>query len=124
MAAARKPEDCDLLLAEAMNKGDLEAAVALYEPEASFVQEGKVVSGKAAIREIMQGFLAIKPQLKLEVTAAQSGDIALLNSKWSITGTDAEGKPVSMSGAGAEVVRRQADGTWLFVVDSPNGGAP
>ena len=120
----RKPEDCDLLLAEAMNKGDLEAAVALYEPEASFVQEGKVVSGKAAIREIMQGFLAIKPQLKLEVTTAQSGDIALLNSKWSITGTDAEGKPVSMSGNGAEVVRRQADGTWLFVVDSPNGGAP
>ena len=28
---ARKPEECDLLLIEAFHRGDLEAAVALYE---------------------------------------------------------------------------------------------
>jgi len=27
-----------------------------------------------------------------------------------------------MSGRSAEVVRRQADGTWLFVIDNPRGG--
>ncbi len=124
MAVARKPEDCDLLLIEALNAGDLEAAVALYEPNASFVAEpGKVVSGTAAIREQMQGFLAIKPKFTLEVSAAQSGDIALLNSKWKVTGTDAEGKAVTIAGNGVEVVRRQGDGSWRFVVDSPNGGA-
>jgi len=36
---ARKPEDCDIHLMEAMNRGDLEAAVSLYEPNATFVQE-------------------------------------------------------------------------------------
>jgi hypothetical protein len=34
---ARKPEECDLLLIEAVQRGDLEAAVALYEPNASYV---------------------------------------------------------------------------------------
>jgi hypothetical protein len=28
---------------------------------------------------------------------------------------------VSMSGQGREVVRRQPDGTWRFVIDAPNG---
>jgi hypothetical protein len=28
---------------------------------------------------------------------------------------------VSMSGNGIEVVRRQSDGTWLFVIDNPAG---
>ncbi|MBI3302673.1 MAG: nuclear transport factor 2 family protein, partial [Deltaproteobacteria bacterium] len=60
---ARKPEECDTLLVEAVNRGDLEAALALYEPNASFVQESdQVVTGRAAIREVMQGFLALKPK--------------------------------------------------------------
>ncbi len=119
---AYKPEECDLLLVEALNRGDLEAAVALYEPDASFVQQsGEVVTGRAAVREAMQGFLALKPKLTLEVSSVQSGDVALLRSKWSLTGTGPDGKPVNLSGRGIEVVRRQADGTWLFVLDHPNG---
>jgi len=34
---AQKPEECDILLMETMNRGDLEAAVALYEPSAVLV---------------------------------------------------------------------------------------
>jgi len=119
---ARKPEECDTLLAEALNRGDLETAVALYEPNASFVQEpGKVVTGHAAIRGVMQGFLAVKPKLTIQVNATQSGDLALLRSQWSLSGTGPDGKPMQMSGNGTEVVRRQADGTWLFVIDNPAG---
>ncbi|MGE0820922.1 MAG: SgcJ/EcaC family oxidoreductase [Candidatus Binatia bacterium] len=121
---ARKPEECDLLLGEALNRGDIEAALALYEPMAAFVQEpGKVVIGHAGVREAMNGFLALKPRLTIEVHAVQNGggDIALLQSKWSLTGTGADGKPLSMSGNGVEVVRRQADGTWKFIIDNPNG---
>ncbi len=120
--AARKPEDCDYLLTEAINAGDIEAAVALYEPNASFVaQPGQVVTGRAAIREVMQGFVALKPKLTIEANAVQSGDVALLRSKWSLTGTGPDGKPVEMSGNGTEVVRRQADGSWLFIIDNPAG---
>jgi len=121
---ARKPEECDLLVIEALNRGDLEAALAFYEPNATFVQDsGQVVTGRAAIREVMQGYLALKPQFTVEVKAVQSGDgnLALLRGKWSGTGTGPDGKPITMAGNNAEVVRRQPDGTWLFVIDIPGG---
>ena len=47
---ARKPEECDLLLMEAAHAGDVEAAVALYEPIASVQDSGEVVTRHAAIR--------------------------------------------------------------------------
>jgi uncharacterized protein (TIGR02246 family) len=121
---ARKPEECDTLLVEAINRGDLESALALYEPKASFVLDsGQVVTGLAAIREVMQGFLALKPKFSIEVKAVQSGDgdLALTRAKWSLSGTGPDGKPVTMSGNSTEVVRRQADGTWRFVIDNPRG---
>ena len=33
-----------------------------------------------------------------------------------------DGKSVTMTGRSAEVVRRQADGTWKFMIDNPRGG--
>ena len=121
---ARKPEDCDLLLIEALGKGDLEAALALYESNASFVLDsGQVVTGLAAIREVMQGFLALKPKFTMEVKAVPSGDgnIALLRGKWNLSGTGPDGKPMTMSGNSTEVVRRQSDGAWRFIIDNPRG---
>ena len=121
---ARKPEECDTLLVEAINRGDLETAVALYEPNASFVQDsGQVVTGLSAIREVMQSFVALKPKFTIEVKAVQSGDgnLALLRGKWSATGTGPDGKPVTISGNSTEVVRRQPDGTWRFIIDNPRG---
>lgn len=121
---ARKPEECDLLLVEALGKGDLEAALALYEPNASFVLDsGQVVTGLGAIREVMQGFLALKPKFTMEVKAVQNGDenIALLRGQWCLDGTGPDGKPMTMSGNSTEVVRRQPDGTWKFIIDNPRG---
>jgi uncharacterized protein (TIGR02246 family) len=122
---ARKPEECDILLIEAVHKGDLKAAVALYEPNASFVLDsGQVVTGRVAIREVFQRYLALKPKFTMEVRAIQNGngDLALTGTTWSVTGIDPDGKPFTDNGKSAEVVRRQADGTWLFVIDNPHGG--
>jgi len=120
---ARKPEECDMLLIEAVHKGDLEAAIALYEPNASYVLDsGQVLTGRAAIREVFQGYLTLKPKFTMEVRVARSGggNLALTGSTWSVTGIEA-GKPFTMSGKSVEVVRRQRDGTWLFVIDNPHG---
>src|SRR5215813_13513526 len=85
---AYTPEDADRLLCEAISGGDLEAALAFYEPEARLVAEpGNVVTGTEAIREVMSHFLALRPTLTLEkVTAVQAGDIAMLASTWSLVG--------------------------------------
>lgn len=122
---ARKPEECDLLLIEAINQGDLETAVALYEPKATYVLDsGEVITGRASIREVAQGYLALKPKFTIDVKALLSGDgdLALTSAAWSVTAIDAEGKPFTSKGKSKEVVRRQADGTWLFVIDYPHGG--
>jgi len=120
---AHTPEDADRLLCEAISAGDLEAVLAFYEPDAQFVAEpGKVVTGKEAIHQVISQYLGLKPTLTMEkVTAVQAGDIALLASTWSLTGTGPDGQTVSLSGQGQEVVRRQPDGTWKFIIDAPNG---
>ena len=122
--AAHRPEECDLQIADCINAGDLEGAVALYEADARFVAgPDNIVEGSDGIREVMRSMLAGKPRLTIEVPkVVQAGDLALLCSKWSVTSTGPDGKETTDSGNGREVVRRQADGTWRFVVDYPNGG--
>ncbi len=120
---ATSPEQCDILIGQAISAGDLDAALALYEPGATFVAEpGRSVTGTDAIREVLTGFLAMKPTFTIEAPlVVQAGDTALLHSKWTLTGTGPDGSAVNMEGQGIEVVRRQSSGNWLFVVDHPWG---
>lgn len=121
--AAHKPEELDVLFTKAVNAGDIEAVMKLYEPAASFTEQpGHVVSGTKAIREALGGFLATKPRMTLEArTLAEAGGIALTTSKWVLEGTGPDGKPMKVEGQSAEVARRQPDGTWLFLIDNPHG---
>ena len=53
---AHTPEECDLLLFKTIDMGDLDAALELYESDAVFVvAPGQVVTGHAAIREVLRG---------------------------------------------------------------------
>ena len=120
---ARKPEELDYLVVAAINAGNLDAIMELYENEATLVPEpGKVATGTEAIRQAMSGTLALKPRMTVEVPKVfQAGELALLCSKWTLTGTGPDGSAINLAGQGTEVVRRQADGTWLFVIDNPIG---
>ena len=119
MPVARKPEDCDRLFMEAFNAGDLEGLVSLYEEDAAFVEQGGgIARGRDAIREIMRGFFAQKLHFSIEATVTQNGDIAHLSSPWTLSGTNPDGQAVSISGHGMEVVRRQADGSWKYMIDN------
>ena len=119
------PLDAVTELVKAINQGNLEAAVALYEPEATLVaQPGKVATGTKAIREAIAGFIALKPTLMNEAhQIVQAGSIALYCSKWNLKGTAPDGSPVQMRGTSSDVIRRQADGRWLIAIDNPWGPA-
>jgi uncharacterized protein (TIGR02246 family) len=123
--AAAGPEAAVARLTEAMNRGDLDAAAAIYEPDAVLVgQPGNVARGHARIREALRGFLGLRPTLV--TTASQvleAGDLALYLGRWRLTGIGADGAPVTMGGESADVLRRQSDGRWLIVVDDPWGTA-
>jgi len=122
---ANKPEECDLLLFEVIDTGDIDAALALYEPEAVFVvAPGHVVTGHAAIREVLQGMMAANATGKLDaVTAVPSADgsVAFTRAKGTTTGPGPDGKPVTTHFHSIEVVRKQTDGTWRIVIDDPSG---
>jgi uncharacterized protein (TIGR02246 family) len=120
---ARTPQEIHPLFTQAFAARDTEALLALYEPEAAFTpQPGQVVNGHAAIREALGGFLSLDAEFTMHSTnVVEAGDIALLLSKWTLTGTDPSGAAVDLAGQTADVVRRQADGTWLIVIDNPYG---
>jgi len=57
---------------ESMNRGDLKAAVALYEPNAILVADssGETLTGQAAIREAIRSLLALGLQMTRETRGA------------------------------------------------------
>ena len=108
---------------EVFNAADLPALLALYEATATFVPEpGQLASGIDAVRGALQQYLALKGTLTMETTyLVESGDLALLRGKWQLQGTGPDGKPVEMRGNSIEILRRQSDGSWRFVIDHPFG---
>jgi uncharacterized protein (TIGR02246 family) len=121
--SAHTPEEVQRLFAEAFGSHDLEAVLALYEPDATLIpQPGEVVRGTEAIREAISQFLAMEPKFDLQFKKAfQAGDIALLFSDWTLSATDPDGNAIEMGGRTAGVARSQPDGSWLFTIDNPYG---
>jgi len=123
---AYTPEEVPLLFAEGLSTGDLEALMTLYETEAIFLaQPGEApVKGTEDIRAALQGFLAIRPTFTLQVRQIfETGDLALSFANWTLTGTGPDSEPIELSGQTSDVLRRQPDGTWRFVIDNPFGSA-
>jgi ketosteroid isomerase-like protein len=121
--AARTPAEVHELFARHFSNGDIDSLMSLYEPGAMLVQQtGQGLNGLSAIREILDAFLMLKAVMNLQVRkAVQAEDLALLMSTWTLKGTGASGEPVELSGQTSDVVRRQADGSWLLVIDVPYG---
>ena len=117
------PLDAVTQFVNAMNNGDLESALGLYEPGASLVvQPGVVATGTLALRDALAGFAALKPTLTSEAhQVVEAGDVALYCARWSLRGTDPAGNPVQMSGRSSDILRRQPSGNWLIALDNPWG---
>jgi len=106
-----------------INTGDLDSLMPLYESRAAFaMQPGSLAPGAPGIREALTGFISMNGTLDLEVTRVlEVDDLALVIGAWSFEGTGPDGEPVQLAARNADVLRRQADGTWRFVIDNPWG---
>src|SRR5262245_4939613 len=122
-ASRATPERLLQAVVEGINTGNLDALTALYEPGAVFAtQPGNLTQEVAGVREALAGFIAMKGKLDLKVTRVlEAGGLALVVTVWSFTGTGSDGQPVELAGKSADVLRRQADGSWRFVIDNPWG---
>jgi uncharacterized protein (TIGR02246 family) len=119
------PQQVLATIVEGINSGDLESLMGLYERDAAFAtQPGVLAPGAAGISEALAGFIGMRGTLQLEVTRVlEAGDLALVVGAWSFDGTAPDGAPVHLQANNADVLRRQADGTWRFVIDNPWGTA-
>lgn len=108
---ARRPEDLTRLFVDCANAGDAEGLAALYESDAVLAfPPGQTTVGRDAIRRVYEQMLAkvtrFEPEETLPVLA--NGDLAL-------TATHRR----DGQGIRIQVARRQADGSWLRVLDWP-----
>ena len=117
------PEQVLKSIVDGINTGNLDVLMTLYEPDAAFAaQPGSLKHGLSGVRESLAGFIAMKGTLDLEVKGVlEASDLALVTGVWSFTGTGPDGEPVKLTGHNADVLRRQLDGSWRFVIDNPWG---
>ena len=117
------PEQVLESIVTGINSGDLESLMPLYESEAAFAPEpGRLAHGAPGVSEALTGFISMNGELDLEVTRVlEVDDLALVTGVWTFNGTGPDGEPVRLAARNADVLRRQSDGTWRFVIDNPWG---
>jgi hypothetical protein len=106
--AARDPQDLEPMLVSRQRAGDVDGMVGLFEPQAVVdVGGGQFVRGIDAIRAFFAEAVASgrKFQIGEQRPALICGELALTSTRLP------DGSVTS------EVARRQADGTWLWVID-------
>jgi ketosteroid isomerase-like protein len=116
----QSPEDVSKVLVARLSEGDIDGLRELYEPGAVFADFDGLATGWPAIARVHRAFLERGSRLALgDPLVIQAGEIALVQWTWTVTRDDGS----ELSGASAEVLRRQADGSWKFVIDNSDGAA-
>ncbi|WP_243766243.1 nuclear transport factor 2 family protein [Streptomyces sp. GC420] len=105
------PEDVSRLIVERVNAGDADGIAELYEADAVMAYpQGTLTVGREAVREVYAGMLGSGARFRREepLPTLRNGDLAMTSTR-ALDGT----------GGRVQVVRRQADGSWLRIIDRP-----
>ena len=105
---AKDPNDLEAFFVERANAGDVDGLVALYEPSAMLISgDGEIARGHAQLRDFFARFLSDHPRLEPsdQAPARVRGEFAVTTSRH------------SDGSVSAEIARRQADGSWLWLID-------
>jgi len=122
--AARQPEEAVELVSQALSDGDLEAALAQYEPGARLVTWRPPRSVDGGIRGALTCFMELRLPLAVQIgTVLRAPGLALVSCDRHTAGTGPDGEEIKYHGHGCAVVRAQPDGTWRIAVDAWHLGA-
>lgn len=121
--AAKSPQDWLDQWGEYFAANDADGILSLYDPDAVFVAEpGKPMQGHAALKEVLEGLLALNGTLKLNTRGVVMGAsvprlplLATLYSPWTLDAAGPDG-PINVGGDATIVLAKQSDG-WLAMID-------
>ena len=107
------------------NAADIEGMVDLYVADVTYVNpEGKLRSGKAGVRADFLEAFELKPLIDLhDRKHLIYRDIALTTNHWTMTLANPDGSRQTVTGGGIEVMRKQADGGWRYIIDDASRSA-
>jgi len=108
---------------EALNSGNVDAIMAFYEPDARLVvMPGQEVVGHEAIRRAVEDFQEARLELRpRRVVFIPADGVALVMGAWAARTRGEPNSPALMEGTAVDILRRQANGRWLYAVDDPWG---
>ncbi|MFT7106873.1 MAG: ketosteroid isomerase-like protein [Yoonia sp.] len=116
--AADNAKELIQLFSERFAKGDIDGLLELYEENALFPNHHTTARGSEQIRTALQGYIDSGAKIAFDRQVAfDTGDLALVQNAWTLTTVGGD----KVNGVSVEVARKQADGRWKYVIDSPDG---
>src|ERR1041385_6814590 len=117
---AHQPDEIHPLFQDAFNLRDVEALVSLYEPHAILIVGGKQITGRENLKAAFHSMLTAGVRMRLTTRSIiESADgLAILHGERAVQRATSEDQ-VTTYGISTEVIRKQPDGTWLFITDEP-----
>lgn len=112
------PQDMNATFAQAFNSREIDRLLALYEPNAVLRTQADTAHdhrGHASIVEALAPLLAVPGTMTSDNNfCLRVGDLALLRADWVLRSPQGQ---VLAQGSSAEVLRRQDDGSWCYLID-------
>jgi ketosteroid isomerase-like protein len=124
--AVETPGDMILRVAQAMTNHDCDELLSFYERDAVLVKaDGSEARGHAGIRADYETYRDKVVSMTAEAVWIHIvGEIATVRGKYTITFKRNNGELLELTGSPIEVLRRQSDGSWLYVIDNGGGANP
>lgn len=120
------PNMAHTLFVKAINEKNVDQLCAMFSEDAVLVlRDGKLeVSGQRSIRRVFSIMVDMVETLSLEtVYQVESENTVLFRSKYRSVYNTPDGKVEEVLSSSIDVLEKQPDGTWLFVINHQNGGA-
>lgn len=117
MVKVTQPAAMNEAFAAAFNNRSLSELLSLYEDDAVLLADGASPPrrGRQDIGEALAELIQLPGRMiSRNNFCVQQGELALLRADWRVI--DGQGQTVAAAGT-AEIIRRQPDGRWLYVID-------
>jgi len=106
-----------------VRNGDVNGALDCFDDEAIYVTGiGTFVTGKENIRKALEQVCGLKPDLQAQRSTGFTVDnITAWVDEWTMKATLPDGPKLEMRGTSSDILKKQPNGNWAYLVDNPYG---